>query len=181
MPELRRNLELKARCPDLAGARRAAAALGAARAGGEAQRDTFFNARAGRLKLREKTCLNEQGEALGSDAELIWYERADASAVRSSRYVLAPAPDPAALLAALTAANGVRGAVVKRRELWLWHNVRIHLDAVEGLGDFVEFEAVMRPGEDDATSEDRLSQLRAALRIADDDLISVAYADLLGL
>jgi len=33
--------------------------------------------------------------------------------------------------------------VSKRREIYLWHNVRIHLDAVTGLGSFVEFEAVL--------------------------------------
>jgi adenylate cyclase class IV len=32
--------------------------------------------------------------------------------------------------------------VSKRREIYLWHNVRIHPDAVTGLGSFVEFEAV---------------------------------------
>ena len=52
---LRRNLELKARCPDLARARAAALNLGAAMSAFERQRDTFFHSREGRLKLREIT------------------------------------------------------------------------------------------------------------------------------
>ena len=52
-------------------------------------------------------------------------------------------PDAGALKTALVAALGIRGVVHKRREIYLWHNVRIHLDEVAGLGALVEFEAVL--------------------------------------
>jgi adenylate cyclase class IV len=42
----------------------------------------------------------------------------------------------------------VRGP--QRREIYLYHNVRIHLDEVEDLGTFLEFEAVLGPNVDDA-------------------------------
>ncbi|MGK3856667.1 class IV adenylate cyclase, partial [Enterococcus faecium] len=82
----------------------------------------------GRLKLREID---------GQAAVLIWYDRPDHDAARLSKYHLVPVADPAALKAALTDALGVRGEVRKRREIYLWHNVRIHLDEVAGLGSFL--------------------------------------------
>src|SRR5262245_32987098 len=140
---LRRNLELKARCPDLPAAREAALRLGARLTSTESQLDTFFRAAHGRLQLREID---------GQPAVLIWYDRPDLDRPRGCDYFLVPAPDPALLKIALTAALGVRGAVRKRREVYLWHNVRAHLDEVEGLGRFLEFEAVLSPDEGEAAS-----------------------------
>ncbi|PCC75106.1 adenylyl cyclase CyaB, putative [Nannocystis exedens] len=176
-----RNIELKARCPDLAAARAAAERHGARFVRVEHQRDTFFHARAGRLKLRERTWREGQDAEDRSGAELIPYERSDTGGARESRYHVVPVIEPQALVAALGAALGIRGAVVKRRELWMWHNVRIHLDEVEGLGSFVEFEAVMLPGETDAEAHARVAALQAALGLADASIVPVAYADLLGL
>lgn len=176
-----RNIELKARCADLAAARAAAQAHGARFVRVEDQRDTFFRATRGRLKLRERTWREGQDSEDRHDAELIAYERADVGGARESRYHVVPVIEPARLIAALTAACERRGAVVKRRELWMWHNVRIHLDAVEGLGSFVEFEAVMLPGETDAEAHARVASLQAALGLAESSVVPVAYADLLGL
>jgi predicted adenylyl cyclase CyaB len=83
--------------------------------------------------------------------------------------------------AMLSRALGLRGEVRKRRELWMWHNVRIHLDEVEGLGSFVEFEAVIAGEEDQRLSPDRLARVIEALAIRDTDRIAVSYSDLLGL
>ena len=85
------------------------------------------------------------------------------------------------LKAALTSALGLRGEVRKRRELLLWHNVRIHLDHVDQLGDFVEFEAVVAHTDDEATAHERLQTLAAALAINPADRIAVSYSDLLGI
>jgi adenylate cyclase class 2 len=169
---MKRNIELKAHCSDLAAAREAARAIGAERAGVLEQRDTYFVATHGRLKLRETA---------GKPAELIAYARDDAAAVRGSDYHLVSVPDAAALRAALATALGVRGEVVKRRELWLWQGVRIHLDLVEGLGTFVELEAVMAPDEPDEMGHRKVVTLREALRIGDADLLGASYSDLLGI
>ena len=168
----RRNIELKARCPDLARAAAAAKDIGATRAGELRQCDTYFHVPTGRLKLRETD---------GKPAELIAYARADSPEFRDSRYHLVPAPDPAALKTALASVLGVRGEVRKVRELWMYHNVRIHLDAVAGLGTFTEFEAVISSAADEAASQERLETLTSALGIGDDDRISVSYSDLAGL
>ena len=171
MSELRRNIELKARCPDLAAARAAALRLGATDVGVLDQLDTYFRVPHGRLKLRETT---------GKPAELIWYERADRAEFRGSDYRLVPVPKPAALKAALDAALGRRGTVRKRRALLMWHNVRIHLDDVAGLGTFLEFEAVLSDREDAATAHERLATLADALGVRAEDRIAQSYADLSG-
>ena len=170
----KRNLELKARCGDLARAAGAAAALGATRAGVLEQLDTYFRFPHGRLKLRETA---------GRGAELIAYTRANEVAVRGSDYYVIPVSEPTAMKAALTKRLGVRGEVRKRRELRLWHNVRIHLDDVAGLGTFVEFEAVISPADDgnEDVSRERLGRLTEAFAIRDEDRIAVSYSDLAGL
>src|ERR1044071_549990 len=143
MSEARRNIELKARCGDLIGAREVALRLGARDGGVQNQIDTYFNVSHGRLKLREID---------GERAELISYDRADVACGRDSWYRIVAVVSPRELAESLGAACGVRGKVVKRRQIYLYHNVRIHLDTVEGLGTFVEFEAVMGAAEEDATS-----------------------------
>lgn len=174
-----RNIELKARCADLEAARAAAQAHGARFVRVEHQRDTFFPAPRGRLKLRERTWHEGQDEEAMSDAELIAYERADIDGTRESRYRVVRAIEAPALSAALSAALGQRGVVAKRRELWLWHNVRIHLDAVENLGSFVEFEAVLSATDSEAEGHTRVAALQQALGLT--EIVPVAYADLLGI
>jgi predicted adenylyl cyclase CyaB len=168
----RRNLELKARYPDLARARAAVAQLGARPGGTEEQTDTFFPVPHGRLKLRE---------IADQPAYLISYDRPDRTGQRLCNYHLSPVAEPGSLKALLAAALGVRGEVRKRREIHFWHNVRIHLDDVAGLGRFVEFEAVLGPDDDEAIARDRLDHLCRVLRIAPSDHLAPAYADLLGL
>ncbi len=166
----RRNVELKARDPEPERSLERARALGAEDRGELRQRDTYFAAPHGRLKLREQD---------PGGAELIAYERADAAAARESRYRIAPVEDAAALREALDAALGTVVVVDKRRRLLLWEGVRIHLDRVEGLGDFVELEGVAGEGSDLTDEGARVERLRAELQIADDAIEATGYADLL--
>lgn len=186
MSELRRNLELKARVDDLVAARHAVTNLGAEFSAFERQRDTFFHAIHGRLKLREIDRWLGGADASAvpphvCTAELIWYVRPDEVGARTSNYRVIPQPDPDGLRAALTSACGVRGVVAKGRAIFLWHGVRIHLDVIEGLGTYAEFEAVLGPDLDEATAAQHLATLQHVLGIRDDDRIASAYADLLGL
>ena len=89
-----------------------------------------------------------------------------------------PVADHLALIAALTDSLGVRCVVEKARRLLRWRNVRIHLDRVAGLGDFVELEAVATTPGGLEIERDRVEQLRAALGIADERLVARGYADL---
>src|SRR3954452_17159597 len=150
----RRNVELKARDPDPERSLERCVALGAEDRGELRQRDTYFAARRGRLKLREQ----EPGAA-----ELIAYERADAAEARESRYRIAPGREPPALREALDAALGTVVVVDKRRRLLLWEGVGIHLDRVEGLGAFVELEGVAADGSGLAGAGDPVGRVRGGV------------------
>lgn len=165
-----RNVEWKARARDLAAIERRAEQLATAGPLDIGQDDTFFACPSGRLKLREFA--DDRGE-------LIFYQRADVGGPKLSTYVIAPTPAPAALRAALGRAYGVIGRVRKRRRLYLVGRTRVHLDRVEGLGDFVEIEVVLA-GEDrveDGEAEAR--DLMRSLGLRDEDLVAGAYLDLL--
>jgi adenylate cyclase, class 2 len=170
MTPARKNIELKARVAELPLLAERAAAIGARRVGELVQTDTYFDVPHGRLKLREIE---------GSTAELISYSRPDSRDFRASDYYVVPVADAVLMKAALSAALGVRIEVRKRRELWMWENLRIHLDNVERLGTFVEFEAVVSEAADEAISRERLATLTRALNIRDDDRIDVSYSDLM--
>ena len=170
MTEPRRNIELKARDPDPARSVDACKSLGAEDSGVLTQRDTYFNASHGRLKLREED---------GASAQLIAYQRADRVDQRTSHYQLIDVVEPEELKAALAAALGVKVVVAKERRLFIWEgNVRIHLDAVQGLGHFIEFEAVANGDSDLGNEQDQTKRLREAFEIDDADVIGGSYCDL---
>jgi homotetrameric cytidine deaminase len=164
------NVELKARDPDPEATARRCLALGATDRGVLDQRDTYFVARRGRLKLREQ---------VSHGAELIGYRRPDDAEPTESRFVIAPVAAAAELIEALDATLGTVLVVAKRRRLFVWEGVRIHLDEVEELGTFIEFEAVLPDAGDLATAHAKLARLRAELAIDDRALVAVGYAELL--
>jgi homotetrameric cytidine deaminase len=155
-------VELKAIDPDPERSLAVCRELGADDRGVMHQRDTYFRAHAGRLKLREE----EPG-----GATLVQYERPDGAHARESRYRLVAVADADGLRAALDAALGTLVVVEKERRLLLWQGVRIHLDRVTGLGTFVELEDV---GADDAQ---RVSRLQAALAITAERVLEDSYSD----
>jgi predicted adenylyl cyclase CyaB len=122
----------------------------------------------GRLKLREESTGRPQ---------LIQYERADERRQRESRYRVVAVDDGRGIVAALTAALGIRGVVVKRRRLFVWRGVRIHLDEVDGLGTYIELEAVAAPDSDLGREHQLVAELREAFAIGDDRLCARGYAD----
>lgn len=165
----RRNVELKAHDDDPEATLAAALRHGAADQGVLRQKDTYFAAREGRLKLREED----------DGATLIAYAREDEAVARTSAYHLIDVPDPAALAVALDASLGTVVVVEKFRRLLLWEDVRIHLDAVEGLGPWVELEAVAPASSDLAEEHRKVAELRAVLEIEDEDVVATGYAALL--
>jgi adenylate cyclase, class 2 len=69
--------------------------------------------------------------------------------------------------------------VSKTRQLFTFKGVRIHLDRVEGLGDFIEFEGIAADGGDPSVFAELLNDLRWSFGIRDGDLLPVSYSDLL--
>jgi predicted adenylyl cyclase CyaB len=165
-----RNIELKARCPDLARAEAVCRRLGAELQWTRRQTDVYFRVPDGRLKLRTES----PGEAV-----LVSYHRPDVAAARDSLYEVTPVANANETLASLAEQHGILARVEKTRTLYLLDNVRIHLDSVDGLGTFIEFEAVMGPGHDDGEAQALIERLRRELGIAEDDLLSGSYGDMM--
>jgi len=160
------NLELKARFASLARARECAAACGAAAQGTLVQQDTYFRVPHGRLKLREIE---------GAEPELIFYDRPEENAERWSRFTRETVGNAPGLSVVLTDAFGVLAVVRKRRDLYLFRDARIHIDEVEGLGTFVEFEVT---GGKTAASVATMKDLRNAFGIADESVVKASYSDM---
>jgi adenylate cyclase, class 2 len=172
-----RNLEIKAGFDDLQRAADVARAAGGSYQGTLEQVDTYFHARAGRLKLRHNVHLALDGERT-ERLELIAYQRPDDSGTRESTYTVSRLERGDDCMTGLAAVLGVRVVVRKRRELWLVGATRIHLDEVEGLGRFVELETVVtaQPLREARREHD---ELIAALGIDRESTIAGSYSDLL--
>ena len=170
MSTVARNIEIKARVSSIDAMLQRVRALADHGPEPIEQDDTFFACAHGRLKLRGFT---------DGRGELIAYERPDAIGPKTSTYLIAPVADPDALRATLARALGVTGRVIKQRTLFLVGRTRVHLDRVEGLGEFVELEVVLRDGE---PAEDGMAEARSLLdrlQIEPSQLVSGAYVDLL--
>ena len=137
------------------------------------QDDQFFRVPPGRGRLKLRRFAD-------GSAELIQYQRPDGPEARASDYLRVPVPDADALAQALTRALGAAGRVLKRRWLMLVGQTRIHLDRVQGLGDFLELEVVLRDGQSDAEGRAIAERLLRELGLADAPRIAGAYLDLDG-
>jgi len=134
------------------------------------QEDFFFNCEGARLKLR----------ILAPDrGELIRYERADIADTRLSNYLIALTSDPKILLEILTATLGRTGVVRKTRTLYLVGQTRIHIDRVEGLGDFLEFEVVLQSGQTESEGKRIAAAILSDFGIEKQQILAEAYIDLL--
>jgi len=164
------NIEIKAHVRDLAGLRSRAEAVSDTPVQVIPQEDTFFHTPKGRLKLRQ----------LQPDlAQLVYYERPDQDGPKRSNYHIFETHDPAGLKTTLSLALGVRGVVRKTRYLYLAGQTRIHLDDVEGLGQFMELEVVLQDGQSDADGQSIAEDLMDKLGVGTEDLLEGAYMDLL--
>jgi adenylate cyclase class IV len=161
---------MKSRLADLAAARATAERLGARFEWSDEQVDRYYELDGSR-RLKLRTC----GRA---PAELIRYDRPEREGVRTSAYEVLPVRDAEAH-ACLVPKTPPLVTVRKRRELWLVDNVRIHLDTVDGLGTFLELEAVVDECHDDAVCRAQVATLMTALGVSVADAIRASYAELL--
>lgn len=163
-------IEIKARCTQAQRIRDYLRSHGADIRGIDHQTDTYFQVPHGRLKLREGRIENT----------LIYYERADQESAKQSNVLLTKTQPDFALKAQLTQALGVLVVVKKQREIAFIDNVKFHIDRVEGLGHFVEIEAIDNEG---TIGPERLraqcQSFQNALGIQPRDLVAESYSDLL--
>lgn len=135
------------------------------------QDDIFFPCQnGGRLKLRTFS---------SAEGELIFYQRTCRAEPNESRYIIAKTATPDSLREALMLALGNAGRVKKIRFLFFVGRSRIHLDRVDGLGNFLEIETVLR---EDELIESGMAEAQALLErlgLSSQQLIAEAYVDLL--
>lgn len=164
------NIEVKAVLADPAQAEMVALQLSGGAPQILAQTDVFFACDSARLKLR----------ILAPDhGELIRYQRTDIAAARPSHYSIARTSDPTALRDILSRTLGETGTVSKTRRLFLIGQTRVHLDNVAGLGDFLELEVVLRPGQSVDEANLVLNSLLTQFGIKPDQFKAQAYIDML--
>ena len=164
------NIEIKARVRDFDEIRRRAESISDSPLAVILQEDIFFNVPQGRLKLR----------VLAPDrGQLIYYQRADQGGPKRSDYQISESTDPDSLKHVLELAYGIRGVVKKTRYLYLAGQTRIHLDDVEGLGQFMELEVVLQDGQGDAEGQAIAEGLMSSLGVERSDLLEGAYMDLI--
>jgi len=164
------NVEFKARCADLDAVRATLRQLGAAGPTVDHQIDTYFTVPNGRLKLREGNV----------ERALIQYHRPDHTGPKTSDVTLVPMPDEtAALNEALTRALGVDIVVDKLREIWWLDNVKLHVDCVNGLGTFIEVEAIACEGLSERELRGQCDRLLEALGVKETDLVATSYSNMI--
>jgi predicted adenylyl cyclase CyaB len=168
---MERNVEIKAKVADLAAVRQVVEGLADSGPMELEQEDTFFVCPRGRLKVRRLLDC--------AQGELIYYERAGNAGPKECRYIVQPTADGEGLKEVLSAALGIRGVVRKRRLVYLVGQTRVHLDQVEGLGEFVELEVVLEPQQNSADGVTIAHDLMRRLGISASQLIDKAYIDLL--
>ena len=166
-----RNVEIKAWLTDRSKACAIALDLSGAEPENIQQHDVFFKSQKGRLKLR----MFPDGSG-----ELIRYDRPDTPGAKLSDYQIARTPDAETLLDILRQTVAVVGEVRKHRLLYLIGQTRVHIDRVDGLGDFVEFEVVLGPHQDQEEGIRIADKLLEAFEIDRAQLAGGAYVDLIG-
>ncbi|XP_067655451.1 adenylate cyclase CyaB-like isoform X1 [Haliotis asinina] len=164
------NVEIKAYIPDIKSLRETAEKLSDAGCTVLKQEDTFFVTPAGRLKLRQSQ---------GKQAQLIYYKRSDQTGPKVSNYHVSVTDDAENLKITLGKAYGIKGTVRKTRYLYMVGQTRVHVDSVEGLGDFMELEVEMKPGQAMEEGQEIANDLMTKLGIKESDLIEGAYMDLI--
>jgi predicted adenylyl cyclase CyaB len=163
------NLEAKFKLYDLERARKQAEAIKYQFKATLAQRDTFFRVKEGKLKLREEE----------SAAWMIFYGREDSDDLKLSSYEIIPIAEPEKTRAMMTQALGTIATVRKTRILMMRDNVRLHLDLVDGLGEFGEVEAVLGEDGDLESSRPAVDELLRTLDVNRKNLIAASYFEML--
>jgi len=165
-----RNIEIKARIDGIESILPLAAKIASEGPTEILQDDMFFTCPNGRLKLR---ALSKH------EGQLIFYQRSDRAGPKESFYVISPTSSPDTLRQTLALAYGEGGRVRKHRTLFLVGRTRVHLDRVEGLGDFLELEVVLADSEPNETGISIAHELPEKLAVSLRQLVEEAYVDLL--
>ena len=164
------NFEFKAKAEDVAALENKLLTLSPRYIGEDNQIDTYFNVYKGRLKLREGNIENS----------LIFYERINTAGAKQSDIQLYQHKPDKALKALLQKVHGVKVVVDKKRKIYFIDNVKFHFDVVEGLGTFVEVEAIDHDGSIGIEKlKSQCTHYANFFNIKEADFIAVSYSDMM--
>jgi len=134
------------------------------------QKDTYFNIqKEGRLKLREGNIENS----------LIFYRRENIQGAKQSDVNLVKLEANSGMREALRKSAGIKVVVDKKREIFFIENVKFHLDKVQGLGKFIEVEAIDTGGISKDKLIEQCDHYIEKFEIEKNDFIQVSYSDLI--
>ncbi|USN97885.1 MAG: CYTH domain-containing protein [Phycisphaeraceae bacterium] len=167
-----RNVEFKAELRDPQVARAVARSIGGKLVGTIEQTDTYYRVLTGRLKKREAVV---DGEA--EPVEYIHYERDNRTLPRISSFQILSEAEFRERFGTLPLPEWL--TVRKQREVYLVGHARIHLDRVEHLGSFIEFEALVTRDHNVARAHETVAKLRADFGPVMGEALSGSYSDLL--
>ncbi len=166
----KKTVEIKARCDDHEVVRAMLRERQADFRGSDHQIDTYYDVPVGRLKLRRGNIENA----------LIYYDRPDQPEPKESDVLLHETGETGSLADILDKLFGRLVVVDKRREIYFIGNVKFHLDLVEGLGTFVEIEAIDDEGRYPVEELRRqCTDYVTLFGIRERDLLMSSYSDML--
>jgi len=164
-------VEVKAKVSNLQSCRALLRKMGGKRVGSFRQVDTYFAVSKGRLKIRE----SDRGGSM-----LVYYVRENIRGPKISDVYLARLSDPKAVKTILSQVLGVGCVVKKKREISRLRGIQAHLDHVEGLGSFIEFEKIVAADVlGTARARKQLSGLLRKLGVPQRNLQRASYRELL--
>jgi predicted adenylyl cyclase CyaB len=131
------------------------------------QEDIYYRVNKGRLKLRIID---------GKTGNLIHYFRSNETGKRVSNYTISETNTPKELNTILSSLYGVLITVKKSREITIIDDTRIHIDKVNGLGNYLEIEIIFNSIKE---ARDRMRILIKSLELDEKTFIKVSYSDLL--
>ncbi|MFQ6086627.1 MAG: class IV adenylate cyclase [Candidatus Bathyarchaeia archaeon] len=166
-------VELKAKVDNLEPIRRKLEALKAKHVGTFQQTDIYFDVPKGRLKLRQ---INSE------KTQLIYYERENISKPKRSDVFIIEIPEDKVFTALLKKILKVKTTVKKTREIYRHQRTQIHLDTVDSLGCYVEFERkTLNTQKEIERNTKLLEKLMETLEINPENLEKSSYGDLVNL
>ncbi len=162
------NVEFKCELRDINLARAILRATGATFIAAFDQTDTYYKVTDGRLKRRETP---------GEETEYIFYERPNEAGPKISSFTIYSERQATERFGREPLPTWL--VVKKRRELHMLGSTRIHLDQVEGLGQFLELESLVSREHPTEQARIAVTELRKALSPVLGEAIDCGYSDLL--
>ncbi len=164
------NIEFKAKAKDIVVLEEKLKTLLPTFIGEDHQKDTYYDVNIGRLKLREGNIENA----------LIWYSRENIAGAKQSDILLYKHTPDEALKTILEKLHGIKIIVDKKRRIYFVENVKFHFDRVEGLGTFVEVEAIDSDGTIGIEKlKEQCDYYSNFFDIQQQDFMEVSYSDMM--